>query len=60
MSKRPGYGNAKPDILTTALRRAFEDYYGPNGERLPRPAAESVVSDEVAVEQPTSDKTSDD
>ena len=56
MSKR----ESKPGLMAKALRRAFEDYYGKNGERLSRAGFEPVVSDKPLVEEPLTDKASDD
>ena len=56
MSKR----EAKPGLMAKALRRAFEDYYGKNGERLSSAGFKPVISDEPLVEEPLTDKAGDD
>ena len=56
---RPPMPDPKKDLLALGLRRAFEDYYGKNAERLPRSAVKSVVRDEIPVEQPPSDHPGD-
>ena len=50
----------KRDLLGMALERALKDYYGENGERLPRTGVEAVVGDQAPVKQPAPDEASDD
>ena len=60
MGKAKARFSPKRDLIALALRRAFEDYHGENGERLSRSGVEPVVRDEATVEQPPTDEAGND